>query len=85
MEEIKKLYARLAEITDEDEREKLWHVIIEKNKVLLNAQKKRLKEILDHKVEDAKKLTDLLDAQTKLFHAAKKLAQKNATKKEQEE
>ncbi|MFX1470234.1 MAG: hypothetical protein ACFFB8_16445 [Promethearchaeota archaeon] len=43
MKEIKNLYEKL-HITPNEEREKLWNIIIEKNRVLLNKKKEDLKK-----------------------------------------
>lgn len=45
MEEIKKLYEELHNIVDDNERYKLWERIIEKNRVLLRENIKKLKSI----------------------------------------
>jgi len=45
LEEIKKLYEKL-HTTSEREREKLWKIIIEKNKVLFSKRKEELDKIL---------------------------------------
>jgi len=45
MEEIKKLYEELHKIEDDNERYKLWERIIEKNRVLLRENIKKLKSI----------------------------------------
>jgi hypothetical protein len=45
VEEIKKLYEELYQIEDENERFKLWEIIIEKNRVLLRENIKKLKSI----------------------------------------
>ena len=45
MEEIKKLYEELPNIEDDNERYKLWERVIEKNRVLLRENIKKLKSI----------------------------------------
>jgi hypothetical protein len=45
MEEIKKLYQKL-EHAPKEEREKIWKIIIKKNKVLFNKRSKELSKIL---------------------------------------
>lgn len=45
MEEIKKLYEKLYTASKE-EREKIWKIIIKKNKLLLNKRRKELQNIL---------------------------------------
>ncbi|MFX1329429.1 MAG: hypothetical protein ACFE91_14970 [Promethearchaeota archaeon] len=45
MKEIKNLYEKL-HIASNEEREKLWNIIIEKNRVLLNKKKEELKKAL---------------------------------------
>ena len=45
MEEIKKFYEELHKIEDENERYKLWERVIEKNRVLLRENIKKLKSI----------------------------------------
>jgi len=45
MEEIKNLYKKL-EYASEAEREKIWKVIIKKNKALFNKRSKELNKIL---------------------------------------
>ena len=45
MEEIKNLYKRL-EDAYKDEREKIWKIIIKKNKALFNKRSKELNKIL---------------------------------------
>jgi hypothetical protein len=45
MEEIKSLYKKL-EYASEEEREKIWEVIIKKNKALFNKKSKQLNKIL---------------------------------------
>lgn len=48
MEEIKRLYQKL-NYASEEEREKLWKTIIEKNHSLLNKQREELNKILRRK------------------------------------
>jgi hypothetical protein len=45
MEEIKQLYQRL-NYASVEEREKIWKIIIEKNKALFNKRRKELSKIL---------------------------------------
>ena len=45
MEEIKNLYKKL-EVTSKDEREKIWKIIIKKNKALFHKRSKELNKIL---------------------------------------
>ncbi|MHA1931802.1 MAG: hypothetical protein ACXAAH_03200 [Promethearchaeota archaeon] len=45
MEEIKLLYKKL-ENSSEEEREEIWKIIIEKNKALFNQRRKDLNKIL---------------------------------------
>jgi len=45
LEEIKKLYEKL-NTASKEEREKLWKIIIEKNKILFNKRKDELNKIL---------------------------------------
>ncbi len=48
MEELKRLYQKLNYVSEE-EREKLWKTIIEKNRSLLNKQREELNKILRRK------------------------------------
>jgi hypothetical protein len=46
MEEIKQLYERL-KYASEEEREKIWRLIIEKNRVLFDKRREELNKILN--------------------------------------
>ncbi len=48
MEEIKQLYQRLNYVSDE-EREKIWKLIIEKNKTLFDKRREELNKLLKKK------------------------------------
>jgi hypothetical protein len=46
MEEIKKLYEKL-HASSKEEREKIWKIIIKKNRLLFNERRKKLQNILE--------------------------------------
>ncbi|MHA1150859.1 MAG: hypothetical protein ACTSR8_21775 [Promethearchaeota archaeon] len=58
MEELKKLYKILQATENEQERLKLWEIIIALNKKLLNEKKAKLDKILNHRIEVLKKFSD---------------------------
>ena len=45
MEEIKKLYEELKNIEDDNDRYRLWEIIIEKNRILLRENINKLKSV----------------------------------------
>jgi hypothetical protein len=58
MEEIKKLYKKLQDITDEEERLELWGEILKKNRILLKERRAKIDEHLKDRIGDLKHLTD---------------------------
>lgn len=73
MEEIKKLYAKLHQIDDENERKKLWIEIIEKNKILLNKKLSDLNSILEKKEGDLDSLRNKLTSLKEKMEHFKKI------------
>jgi chromosome segregation ATPase len=58
MEEIKKLYKKLQDITDEQERLELWGEILKKNRILLKKRRAKIDEHLNDRIGDLKHITN---------------------------
>jgi chromosome segregation ATPase len=58
MEEIKKLYKKLQDVSDEQERLELWGEILKKNRILLKKRRAKIDEHLEDRIGDLRHLTD---------------------------
>ncbi len=67
MEELKALYKELQQTDDEEERNKIWNKIVQKNRLLLKKKIEKINSIVGEKAEVLKNLTETLkEQQTRL-------------------
>ncbi|MFX1258356.1 MAG: hypothetical protein ACFFAN_10880 [Promethearchaeota archaeon] len=65
MEELKRLYEKLQTLDDDEQRNELWKIIIEKNKILLHDNLEKLDAIMKDKVGALKNLGKILEDKLK--------------------